>query len=42
MHLVICSPSGYEPDKATVEYARKQGISKVEVLSDPIDSVKRC
>jgi ornithine carbamoyltransferase len=40
IHLVICSPSGYEPDKATVEYAKKQGISQIEVLSDPIESVK--
>ncbi len=40
MHLVICSPSGYEPDKATVEYAKNQGISQVEILSDPIESVK--
>lgn len=40
MHLVICSPSGYEPDKATLEYANKAGISKVEVLTDPVASVK--
>jgi len=40
MHLVICSPSGYEPDKKTVEYAKNQGISQIEVLSDPIESVK--
>jgi len=40
MHLVICSPSGYEPDKATVEYAKNQGISQVEILSDPVESVK--
>ncbi|MCK5033529.1 MAG: ornithine carbamoyltransferase [Calditrichia bacterium] len=40
MHLVICSPSGYEPDKTTVDYAKNQGISQIEVLSDPIESVK--
>jgi len=40
MHLVICSPSGYEPDRATADYASKQGISKVEILNDPIESVK--
>jgi len=40
MHLVICSPSGYEPDAATLEHARKVGISRVEVLSDPQKSVQ--
>ena len=40
MHLVICSPSGYEPDKATVDYAKSKNISNVEILTDPIESVK--
>ncbi len=40
MHLVICSPSGYEPDKETLAYARNAGISKREVLSDPAAAVK--
>ena len=40
MHLVICSPSGYEHDKATVDFARNQGISNIEILTDPIESVK--
>ncbi len=40
MHLVICSPSGYEPDKETLAYARNAGISKIEVLSDPAAAVK--
>jgi len=40
MHLVICSPSGYEPDQDTLDYAKKQGISTVEVLSDPVAAVK--
>jgi len=40
MHLVICSPSGYEPHAATLEYARKQGISTIEVISDPRQAVK--
>ena len=35
LHLVICSPSGYEPDQATVEYARNQGVSKIEIVGDP-------
>ncbi len=40
LHLVICSPSGYEPDTQTLDYARAQGISTIEVLSDPVAAVK--
>jgi len=40
MHLVICSPSGYEPDAKTLEYARAQGISTIEIISDPVQAVK--
>lgn len=40
MHLVVCSPSGYEPDAATLQRAHNAGISQVEVLTDPIASVK--
>lgn len=40
MHLVICSPSGYEPDAKTLSYARNQNISTVEVTSDPVAGVK--
>ncbi|MBN2423845.1 MAG: ornithine carbamoyltransferase [Calditrichaceae bacterium] len=40
MHLVICSPSGYEPDAGTLQYARSQSISTIEILSDPVSAVK--
>ena len=40
MHLTICSPSGYEPDAATLNYAREAGISTVEVESDPVIAVR--
>ena len=40
MNLVICSPSGYEADKVTLDYARNAGISKIEILSDPVAAVK--
>ncbi len=40
MHLVICSPSGYEPDEKTLAFAREQNVSTVEVLGDPIAAVK--
>jgi ornithine carbamoyltransferase len=40
MHLVICTPTGYEPDQKTVAFARAQGISTVEILQDPYQAVK--
>jgi ornithine carbamoyltransferase len=40
LHLVICSPSGYEPDIQTLRYAREQNVSKIEVLKDPVLAVK--
>ena len=40
LHLVICSPSGYEPDIQTLRYAREQNESKIEVLKDPVLAVK--
>ncbi|GAB4168224.1 MAG: ornithine carbamoyltransferase [Calditrichia bacterium] len=40
MHLVICTPRNYEPDQQTLENAKAAGISKIEVISDPIAAVK--
>ena len=40
-HLVICSPSGYEPDKETLAYAHKKNISEIEMISDPERAVKK-
>lgn len=40
IHLVICSPSNYEPDKTTLENARRAGISKIELIHDPVEAVK--
>ena len=40
MQLVICSPAGYEPDQQTLQYARKQGVSSIEVLPEPQAAVK--
>ncbi len=40
MHLVICSPSGYEPDIQTLRYAREENLSKIEVMKDPVTAVK--
>ena len=40
IHLVICSPSGYEPNANTLTYAREAGISTIEVITDPVAAVK--
>jgi len=40
MHLVICSPSGFEPDQDTLDYTKSHRISEVEVLNDPVAAVK--
>ena len=38
--LVICSPSGYEPDKKSLERAKRKNISDIQILSDPETAVK--
>lgn len=40
IHLTICTPRHYEPDAATLQNARKAGISTIEILSDPVQAVK--
>lgn len=40
MRLVICSPSGYEPDAATVQYAQQQKLSEISIIQDPVQAVK--
>ena len=40
MHLVLCSPSGYEPDQTTMKNAKNAGISEIELLTDPKAAVK--
>ncbi len=40
LNLVICTPRSYEPDKATLENALQAGLSKIEVISDPVEAVK--
>ena len=39
MHLVICSPSGYEADAATLKYAREAGLSTIDTEQDPEKAV---
>ncbi|MEJ2635887.1 MAG: ornithine carbamoyltransferase [Calditrichia bacterium] len=40
IHLVISTPRNYEPDSATLENAREAGLSKIEILSDPVEAVR--
>jgi ornithine carbamoyltransferase len=38
-NLTICSPSGYEPDEETINHAKEQNISNVQVLTNPQEAV---
>ncbi|GAQ82402.1 Ornithine carbamoyltransferase [Klebsormidium nitens] len=40
LHFVCACPRGFEPDAATVELARKAGVSKIEISNDPMEAVK--
>jgi ornithine carbamoyltransferase len=40
MNLIVCSPSGYEPDEATLSNARNKRISDIQVTADPLVAVK--
>ena len=40
MHLAICTPPDYLPDKSTTENAQNHSRSTVEILSDPVEAVQ--
>ncbi len=40
MHLVLCSPSGFEPDAETLTRAHDADISRIEIEHDPDVAVK--
>ena len=40
MHFVLASPSGYDPDPDILNSARNVGISRIDVLRDPVEAVK--
>lgn len=40
IHLVIGGPSNYQPDAKTLEYARSAGLSKIELIQDPVEAVQ--
>ncbi|RMG62037.1 MAG: ornithine carbamoyltransferase [Calditrichaeota bacterium] len=41
IHLVICTPPGYEPDEKTVQRAREAGLSRIELTHDPREAVQQ-
>lgn len=40
IHLVISSPTGYEPHPSVLEQAEASGVSKIQLESDPFEAVK--
>ena len=40
MHFVLASPSGYDPDEVILKNARNVGISRIDVLRDPVEAVR--
>jgi ornithine carbamoyltransferase len=40
IHFVLACPEGYTPDKGLLEAARAKGVSRIEVLHDPMEAVK--
>lgn len=40
IHLVIGGPSNYSPDQTTLNDARGAGLSKIELIHDPVEAVK--
>lgn len=40
IHLVISSPTGYEPHPSVLEQAEAAGVSQIQLVSDPFEAVK--
>lgn len=40
INLVICSPQNYHPDSETFQNAHQAGLSKLEIIQDPLEAVK--
>ncbi|MBN2600523.1 MAG: ornithine carbamoyltransferase [Candidatus Marinimicrobia bacterium] len=40
MHFVLASPNGYDPDETILKNAHNVGISRIEVLHDPVEAVR--
>jgi len=40
MHFVLASPSGYDPDEGILKNARDAGISRIDIVRDPVEAVQ--
>ncbi len=40
MHFVLATPKGFEPDPVVLQKAKSAGISKIEIVHDPIKAAK--
>lgn len=40
MHFVLAAPKGFEPDPVILQKAKNSGISKIEIIHDPIKAAK--
>ncbi|MGC9363972.1 MAG: ornithine carbamoyltransferase [Fidelibacterota bacterium] len=40
LHFVLASPGGYDPDETILENARSAGISRIEIVRDPVEAVR--
>ena len=40
MHFVLASPSGYDPDETILKNTRNVGISRIDVMHDPVEAVR--
>jgi len=39
LHFMLASPSGYDPDETILKNARSAGISRIEIVRDPVEAV---
>jgi ornithine carbamoyltransferase len=37
-HFVLACPEGYQPDQGVLDAAREKGISRIEIIHDPIEA----
>ncbi len=40
MHFVLAAPEGYDPDPGILKNAREAGLSKIEIIHDPLEAAK--
>jgi ornithine carbamoyltransferase len=40
MHFVLAAPHGYGPDAGILQYAQSVGMSRIEIIEDPMEAVR--